>query len=127
MQTPLALLGRRPLSEARETKNSQITRVLSVDPDKVDDALDVTDLREEDIYDIDERAYVWKAEVGEDVKEIRLQGLKEQLVASESEEARSYVTKSKLSKPEPRISPALIQHKSSTQIRRLIDDAFVHR
>jgi hypothetical protein len=62
-------------------------RVLGVDPDKVDDTLDVTDLREEDVYDIDERAYVRKAEVDEDVKETRLQGLKEQLAASESEEA----------------------------------------
>jgi hypothetical protein len=62
-------------------------RVLGVDPDKVDDALEVTDLREEDVYDIDERAYVRKAEVDEDVKETRLQGLKEQLAASESEEA----------------------------------------
>lgn len=62
-------------------------RVLGVDSDKVDDALDVTDLREEDVYDIDERAYVRKAEVDEDVKETRLQGLKEQLAANESEEA----------------------------------------
>lgn len=62
-------------------------RVLGVDPDRVDDALDVTDLREEDVYDIDEGAYVRKVEVDEDVKETCLQGLKEQLAASESEEA----------------------------------------
>jgi len=62
-------------------------RVLGVDPDKVDDALEVTDLREGDVYDIDERAYVRKADVDEDVKETRLQGLKDQLTASESEEA----------------------------------------
>lgn len=62
-------------------------RVLGIDPDKVDDALDVTDLREEDVYDIDERDYVRKAEVDEDVKETRLQGLKDRLAATESEEA----------------------------------------
>jgi hypothetical protein len=62
-------------------------RVLGIEPDKVNDALDVTNLREEDVYDVDERAYVRKAEVDEDVKETRLQGLKEQLAASESEEA----------------------------------------
>jgi hypothetical protein len=62
-------------------------RVLGVDPDKVDDALDVTDLHEQDVYDIDERAYVRKADVNEDVKETRLQGLKDRLAATESEEA----------------------------------------
>jgi hypothetical protein len=61
-------------------------RVLGIDPDKVDDALEVTDLRKRDVYDSDERAYVRKAEVDDDVKETRLQGLKEQLAASESEE-----------------------------------------
>jgi hypothetical protein len=62
-------------------------RVLGVDPDKVDDALDVTDLHEQDVYDIDERAYVRKADVNEDVKETRLQGLKDRLAATEAEEA----------------------------------------
>jgi hypothetical protein len=62
-------------------------RVLGVDPDKVDDALDATDLHEQDVYDIDERAYVRKADVNEDVKETRLQGLKDRLAATESEEA----------------------------------------
>jgi hypothetical protein len=61
--------------------------VLGVDPDKVDDALDVTDLQEQDVYDIDQRAYVRKADVNEDVKETRLQGLKDRLAATESEEA----------------------------------------
>lgn len=61
--------------------------MLGVDPDKVDDALDVTDLREQDVYDIDERAYVRKADVNEDVKETRLHGLKDRLAATESEEA----------------------------------------
>jgi len=62
-------------------------RVLGVDPDKVEDALDVTDLHEQDVYEIDERAYVRKADVNEDVKATRLQGLKDRLAATESEEA----------------------------------------
>ena len=62
-------------------------RVLGVDPDKVDDALDVTDVDERDVYDIEERVYVRKAEVDEEVKETRLQGLKEQLAVSETDEA----------------------------------------
>ena len=61
--------------------------VLGVDPDKVEDALDVTDLHEQDVYDIEERAYVRKADVNEDVKETRLQELKDRLAATESEEA----------------------------------------
>jgi hypothetical protein len=32
----------------------------------------VTDLHEQDVYDIDERAYVRKADANEDVKETRL-------------------------------------------------------
>jgi len=62
-------------------------RVLGVDRDKVDDALDVTELSETDVYEIEEREYVRKAEVDEDVKESRLQGLKDRLAASEDEEA----------------------------------------
>jgi hypothetical protein len=62
-------------------------RVLGVDPDKVDDALDVTDLRESDVYEVTEIKYVRKAEVDEDVKQTRLQRLKDRLAASGSEEA----------------------------------------
>ena len=62
-------------------------RVMGVDRSKVDDALDVTELSESDVYDIDEREYVRKAEVDEDVKESRLQGLKDRLAASEDEDA----------------------------------------
>ena len=62
-------------------------RVMGVDRDKVDDALAVTDLSESDVYDIEESEYVRKAEVDEDRKETRLQGLKDQLAASEGEEA----------------------------------------
>ena len=62
-------------------------RVMGVDRDKVDDALAVTDLSESDVYEIEESAYVRKAEVDEDRKETRLQGLKDQLAATEGEEA----------------------------------------
>ena len=61
-------------------------RILGVDREKVDEALDVTDLSESDVYDIDERAYVRKAEIDEEVKESRLQGLKDRLAATESDE-----------------------------------------
>jgi hypothetical protein len=62
-------------------------RVLGVDRDKVDDALDVTELSESDVYDVTESEYVRKAEVDEERKETRLQGLKDQLAATEGEEA----------------------------------------
>jgi hypothetical protein len=62
-------------------------RVLGVDRDRVDEALDVLDLSESDVYDIDERAYVRKAEVDEEVKESRLQGLKDRLAQHEEPEA----------------------------------------
>jgi hypothetical protein len=58
-------------------------KVTSVDRDKVDDALDVTDLSTEDVYEIDTTEYVRKAEVDEDIKETRLQGLKDRLAASD--------------------------------------------
>lgn len=62
-------------------------RVLSVDRSKVDEALEVTTLSESDVYEIEETEYVRKAEVDEDVKETRLQGLKDRLAASEDDEA----------------------------------------
>lgn len=61
-------------------------RVTSVDSTKVDEALEVTELSESAVYEIDESEYVRKAEVDEDVKESRLQGLKDRLAASEEEE-----------------------------------------
>jgi len=62
-------------------------RVLSVDRSKVDEALEVTTLSESDVYEVEESEYVRKAEVDEDVKESRLQGLKDRLAASEDDEA----------------------------------------
>lgn len=63
-------------------------RVMGVDRDKVDDALEVTELAESDVYEINESEYVRKAEVDEEVKETRLQGLKDQLAATEGEEGQ---------------------------------------
>lgn len=61
-------------------------KVTSVDRDKVDDALDVTDISAEDVYEIDTTEYVRKAEVDEDIKETRLQGLKDRLAASDEDD-----------------------------------------
>jgi len=61
-------------------------RVTTVDTSKVDEALKVTDLSESDLYEIDESQYVRKADVDEEVKESRLQGLKDQLAAADNPE-----------------------------------------
>lgn len=60
-------------------------QVTSVDPSKVDEALDVTELAESDVYEIEESEYVRKAEVDEAEKETRLQGLKDQLAATDED------------------------------------------
>jgi TolA-binding protein len=62
-------------------------RLTTVDTSKVDEALEVTELSESDVYEIEESEYVRKADVDEDEKETRLQGLKDQLAATEGEEA----------------------------------------
>ncbi len=64
-------------------------RVLGVDPDKVDEALDVIELAESDLYDVEQSEYVRKADVDEGVKETRLQGLKDRLAATESDDAEA--------------------------------------
>ena len=69
-------------------------RVMSVDSKKVNEALEVTELSETDVYEVDESEYVRKAEVDEDIKESRLQGLKDRLAASsdaESDELRQEI------------------------------------
>jgi hypothetical protein len=72
--------------ELFEAEGIDRERLMTVDSSKVDDALDVTELGEDDVYDIEESEYVWKAEVDEEVKESRLQGLKDRLAAAEGEE-----------------------------------------
>jgi polyhydroxyalkanoate synthesis regulator phasin len=51
----------------------------------VDDALEVVELSESDVYEIEESEYVRKAEVDEESKETRLQGLKDQLAATDED------------------------------------------
>ena len=69
-------------------------RVLGVDREKVDEALDVVELAESAVYDIEESEYTRKADVDEERKESRLQGLKDRLALSddpETEELRHEV------------------------------------
>jgi hypothetical protein len=70
--------------EAAGVNREQIT---SVDASKVNDALEVTDVAESDVYEVSKSEYVRKADVDEDSKETRLQGLKDQLAASDDDEA----------------------------------------
>ena len=63
-------------------------RVTTVDSSKADEALDVTSLSESDLYEIEERQYVRKADVDEERKESRLQGLKDQLATADTSEAQ---------------------------------------
>ena len=62
-------------------------RVTTVDASKVDDALEVTELSESEVYEIEESEYVRKAEVDDEEKETRLQGLKDRLAETGDEEA----------------------------------------
>ncbi len=58
--------------ELLEDQGIDRQRVTTVDTSKVDEALEVTDLSESDLYEIDESQYVRKADVDEEVKESRL-------------------------------------------------------
>ena len=73
----------------RVLENAGIPReqLMSVDREKVDEALGVTELSETAVYEIDENEYVRKAEVDDERKETRLQGLKDQLALSDEPEA----------------------------------------
>ena len=62
-------------------------QLLSVDREKVDEALDVVELSESAVYETDESEYVRKAEVAEERTETRLQGLKDRLAVSDDPEA----------------------------------------
>jgi hypothetical protein len=72
---------------AFESAGIERERLTTVDSDMVDEALEVTELSENDVYEIEESEYVRKADVDEDEKETRLQGLKDQLAATEGAEA----------------------------------------
>ncbi len=71
--------------ERLEAEGVDAERVLSVDTSKLDDALEVTSLSESDVYDIDESEYIRKADVDEEMKESRLQGLKDQLAGADED------------------------------------------
>jgi hypothetical protein len=73
--------------EAFENTGIDREQVLGVDRAKVDEALDVGGLSESAVYDITESEYVRKAEVDEERKETRLQGLKDRLAVSDDPEA----------------------------------------
>ena len=62
-------------------------QLLGVDRNKVEEALDVVSVSESDVYDVSESEYVRKAEVDEQRKETRLQGLKDRLAVSDDPEA----------------------------------------
>ena len=71
--------------ERLEAEGIDPERVLTVDTSKLDDALEVTSLSESDVYDIEESEYVRKADVDEEMKETRLQGLKDQLAGADED------------------------------------------
>jgi hypothetical protein len=73
--------------EAFEDTGIDREQVLGVDREKVDEALDVVGLSESAVYDISESEYVRKADVDEERKETRLQGLKDRLAVSDDPEA----------------------------------------
>lgn len=73
--------------ETLEAAGIDRERVMGVDRDKVDGALEVTELSESDVYEVEETEYVRKAEVDEERKETRLQGLKDQLASAEGDAA----------------------------------------
>lgn len=62
-------------------------RVTSVDSSKVDEAQNVVEVTESEVYNIEESEYVRKTEVHDEQKKTRLQGLKYQLAVAEGEEA----------------------------------------
>jgi hypothetical protein len=78
-------------------------RVTSVDRDKVDDALEVTELSESNLYEIEKTEYVRKAEVDEDTKETRLQGLKDRLAASDEDDEEAQQLQEEIQELEDRI------------------------
>ena len=72
---------------AFESAGIERERLTTVDSSKVDEALDVTEISETDVYEVSESEYVRKADVDEEEKETRLQGLKDRLAETEGEEA----------------------------------------
>jgi len=100
--------------EALEDAGIDSERVMGIDRQKVDDALDVTELSEGDVYETEESEYVRKAEVDEERKETRLQGLKDQLAAAEGDEPEEL--REEIDELEDRIEE-LTEFKSGSQFR----------
>ncbi|EMA47742.1 hypothetical protein [Halococcus salifodinae] len=73
--------------EAFEDTGIDRDRLVGVDRGKVDEALDVVSVPESAVYDVSESEYVRKADVDEERKETRLQGLKDRLAVSDDPEA----------------------------------------
>ena len=73
--------------EAFEGTGIDREQVTGVDRRKVDEALDVVSVPESVVYDVSESEYVRKADVDEERKETRLQGLKDRLAVSDDPEA----------------------------------------
>jgi polyhydroxyalkanoate synthesis regulator phasin len=80
--------------------------------------LDVVEVAESEVYDIDESEYVRKADVDEDRKETRLQGLKDQLAAAEGDEAEEL--REEIEELEDRIEE-LTEFKSGSQFHTRAD------
>jgi hypothetical protein len=73
--------------EAFEGTGIDREQVMGVDRGKVDEALEVVSIPESAVYDVSESEYVRKADVDEERKETRLQGLKDRLAVSDDPEA----------------------------------------
>jgi hypothetical protein len=73
--------------DAFEDTDIDREQLLGVDRSKVEEALDVVPVSESEVYDVSESEYVRKAEVDEERKETRLQGLKDRLAVSDDPEA----------------------------------------
>lgn len=65
---------------------------MAVDREKIDEALEVIELSDSALYVIDECECVRKADVDEETKESRHQGLKDQLELSDDPEAKELRT-----------------------------------
>jgi len=73
--------------EAFEDTGIDREQLVGVDRGKVDEALEVISVPESAVYDVSESEYVRKADVDEERKETRLQGLKDRLAVSDDPEA----------------------------------------
>ena len=60
--------------------------VLGIDREKLDVVLATTDLKEEDVYEVEESVYLQKTDVEESEKQSRLRGLRDRLEALDTEE-----------------------------------------